>query len=69
MLGQSALKFKGDELGGSHWYIVNPNKPSINYTTGGDLELSTDADGKITGATSLVGVWGGPYTEHRRFSL
>jgi len=69
VLGQSALKFKGDELGGSHWNLVNINKPSLNYTTGGDLELSTDADGKVTGAKSLVGAWGGPYTEHRLSSL
>ena len=69
VLGQSALKSKGDELGGSHWNLVNVNKPSINYTTGGDLELSTDADGKITGAKSLVGAWGQPYTEHRLSSL
>ena len=69
VLGQSALKSKGDELGGSHWNLVNPDKPSINYTTGGDLEMSTDADGKVTGAKSLVGVWGGPYTEHRLASL
>jgi len=69
VLGQSALKFKGDELGGSHWNLVNINKPSINYTTGGDLEIATDADGKMTGATSHVGVWGGPYTEHRLSSL
>lgn len=69
VLGQSALKFKGDELGGSHWNLVNIDKPSINYTTGGDLELSTDADGKVTGAKSLVGAWGGPYTEHRLSSL
>ena len=69
VLGQSALKTKGDELGGSHWNLVNPDKPSINYTTGGSLELSTDADGKVNGAKSLVGVWGGPYTEHRLASL
>ena len=69
VLGQSALKTKGDELGGSHWNLVNPDKPSINYTTGGDLEMSTDADGKVVGAKSLVGVWGGPYTEHRLASL
>ncbi|MBQ2168224.1 MAG: TonB-dependent receptor, partial [Prevotella sp.] len=69
VLGQSAMKFKGDELGGSHWNLVNPNKPSINYTTGGNLELTNDADGKVTGAKSLVGVWGGPYTEHRLASL
>ena len=69
VLGQSALKSKGDELGGSHWYLVNPNKPSLNYTTGGDLELTTDADGKVTGAKTLVGAWGGPYVEHRLSSL
>ena len=69
VLGQSALKFKGDELGGSHWNLVNTEKPSINYTTGGDLELTTDADGKVTGAKSLVSAWGGPYTEHRLSSL
>ena len=69
VLGQSALKTKGDELGGSHWNLVNPDKPSINYTTGGDLELSTDDSGKVTGAKSLIGVWGGPYTQHRLSSL
>ena len=69
VLGQSALKFKGDELGGSHWNLVNTDKPSINYTTGGDLEFTTDEDGKITGAKSLVGAWGGPYVEHRLSSL
>ena len=69
VLGQSAMKSKGDELGGSHWNLVNVDKPYINYTTGGDLELTTDADGKITGAKSLVGVWGAPYVEHRVSSL
>ena len=69
VLGQSALKTKGDELGGSHWNLVNIEKPSINYTTGGDLELTTDADGKVIGAKSLVGAWGGPYVEHRLSSL
>ena len=69
VLGQSALKSKGDELGGSHWNLVNPGKPSLNYTTGGDLELTTDADGKVTGAKSLVGAWGAPYVEHRLSSL
>ena len=69
VLGQSALKFKGDELGGSHWYLVNTDKPSINYTTGGDIEFSYDGDGKMTGAKSLVGVYGGPYVEHRLSSL
>jgi len=65
VLGQSALKYKGDQLGGSHWNLVNPDKPSIDYTTGGNLELTTDADGKVTGAKSLVGVWGKPFDQHR----
>ena len=69
VLGQSALKFKGDELGGSHWYLVNTDKPSINYTTGGDIEFSYDDNGKMTGAKSLIGVYGGPYVEHRLSSL
>ena len=63
--GQSAMKFKGDELGGSHWNLINPDKPSINYTTGGNIGLTTDENDVITGATSYVGVWGGPYIEHR----
>ena len=69
VLGQSAMKFKGDELGGSHWNLVNADKPSINYTTGGMYETVLDADGKITGVKTLAGVWGGPYTEHRVSSL
>ena len=69
VLGQSAMKFTGDELGGSHWNLVNVDKPSINYTTGGMYETILDADGKITGVKTLAGVWGGPYTEHRVSSL
>ena len=69
VLGQSALKTTGDELGGSHWYLVNTDKPSINYTTGGDIEFSYDDNGKITGAKSLVSAYGGPYVEHRLSSL
>ncbi len=69
VLGQSALKEKGNELGGSHRNLINVNKPSINYTSGGDLTTTTDEDGKITGVTSNVGVWGGPYSEHRMSSL
>jgi len=65
VLGQSAMQSKGDELGGSHWNLVNVNKPSINYTTGGNIGLSTDENDVITGATSYVGVWGGPYVEHK----
>ena len=69
VLGQSAMKFTGDELGGSHWNLVNVDKPSINYTTGGMYETVLDADSKITGVKTLAGVWGGPYTEHRVSSL
>lgn len=70
VLGQSASKFKGSELGGSAWDLININKPSINYTNGnGQVVYSTDADGKITGATAHFSTWGGPYTEHRLSSL
>ena len=69
VLGQSALKTTGDELGGSHWNLVNVNKPSINYTTGGMYETTLDADGKIIGVKAIANVWGGPYTEHRLSSL
>ncbi len=69
LLGQSALKFKGGDLSGSHWNIVNLSKPYLNYTTGGDYETTLDADGNIVGVKSLVGVGGGPYVEHRLSSL
>jgi len=68
VLGQSAFKYKGDELGGSRWNLVNPNKPSIDYATG-NIEYTKDADGNITGATVQYGVNGGPETEHRMSSL
>ena len=70
VLGQSASKFKGSELGGGAWDLININKPSINYTNGnGQVVYSTDAAGKITGATAHFNTWGGPYTEHRLSSL
>ena len=68
LLGQSATKFKGDELGGGRWDLVNPQKPSINYSTG-DIVYSEDASGNITGASAHFNVYGGPYTEHRLSSM
>lgn len=68
VLGQSALKYKGDQLSGNRWNLVNPNKPSIDYATG-NVEYTKDADGNITGATVQYGVYGGPYTEHRMSSM
>lgn len=41
VLGQSALKYKGDQLGGNRWNLVNPNKPSIDYATG-NVEYTKD---------------------------
>lgn len=69
VLGQSALKSKGDDLSYSHWNLVNINKPYPNYTTGGDIETTVDADGNISGVKSLVGGGAGLYTEHRMSSL
>lgn len=68
VLGQSALKYKGNDLSGSRWNLVNPAKPYLNYTTG-NIEYATDADGRITGATVQYGVGGGIWTEHRMSSL
>ena len=69
VLGQSALKYKGSYVGASHWNLVNIEKPYVDYTTGGSVQTTTDADGHITGITTLVGGWAGPYVEHRLASL
>ncbi len=34
VLGQSALKTTGNQLGGDRWNLVNTDKPSIDYATG-----------------------------------
>jgi len=64
VLGQSALKEKGDELSFSKWNLVNPAKPYINYTTGDIATIGDDGKVKIMG-----GGYGGPYVEHRVSSL
>ena len=69
VLGQSAMKYKGNYLGASHWNLININKPYVDYTTGGNVQTTTDADGHITGVTSLVNGWAGPYVEHHLASL
>jgi len=59
VLGMSYTKNSGNNsLGGSRYDLVNVNKPSINYATG-DIELSKDSEGNVTGATARYGVWGG----------
>ncbi|MCD8288526.1 MAG: TonB-dependent receptor [Prevotella sp.] len=69
VLGQSALEYYGDDLSGSHWNLINTDKPYLSYTTGGNYSTTVDADGNITGVTSLLTVGGGPYTKHRLSSL
>ncbi len=69
VLGQSALEYYGDDLSGSHWNLVNTNKPYLSYTTGGNYSTTVDANGNITGVTSLISVGGGPYVKHRLSSL
>ncbi len=69
VLGQSALEYYGDDLSGSHWNLINTSKPSIDYTSGGSYSTTTDADGNITGVTSLVSASGSTYTKHRMASL
>ena len=68
VLGQSALKYKGNDLSGNRWNLVNPNKPYLNYTTG-SVVYDTDEDGNMTGATVQYGVGGGIWAEHRMSSL
>ena len=69
VLGQSAMKYKGSYVGASHWNLININKPYVDYTTGGSIQTTLDADGKIIGVSSLVSGWAGPYVEHRLASL
>ena len=69
VLGQSAMKFKGDDLSAYRWNLVNTNKPYLNYATNVDYETTVDKDGNITGVKNLTGNGGGPYVEHRVSSL
>ncbi len=57
-LGQSAMKTKGDNLGGSRWNLVNPDKPSIDYATG-----------NVEDGVAQFGVYGGTWAEYRMSSL
>ena len=80
VLGQSALKYKGDYLNGNRWNLVNPDKPSIYYATG-DVEYTyktdksgnyiLDAEGNkiIDHAIVQHGVSGAPRIEHTMSSL
>ena len=69
VLGQSALKYKGSYVGASHWNLINVDKPYVDYTTGGSIQTTTDADGNIVGVQSLVSGWAGPNVEHHLASL
>lgn len=69
VLGQSALKSKGDDISYSHWNLINLGKPYPNYTLGEINEITTDEKGNITGVKPLVGGGAGPYVEHRMSSL
>ncbi|MDE5759860.1 MAG: TonB-dependent receptor plug domain-containing protein, partial [Bacteroides sp.] len=77
VLGQSALKYKGDWLNGSRWNLVNPDKPSIAYSTVNIeytyeevIDPETGEPKKvITGATVQHSVGGGRNVEHRMSSM
>ena len=64
VLGQSATKFKGDDLSGSSWGLINLNKPWMEYTYGGTQNIYDDA-GNLTGVEVHYGVGANRYTEHR----
>lgn len=80
VLGQSALKYSGNELGGNRWYLVNVDKPSISYANGNYTNSFVpttyyDKNGNevivnvLSGTTVEHGVYGGPYTVHTMSSL
>ena len=69
VLGQSAMKFKGDDVSAYRWNLVNTAKPYISYASDQAYETTVDADGKIIGVKSLWSNGGGPYVEHRLSSL
>ena len=69
VLVQSAMKEKGNYLSGSHWNLVNIDKPSIDYTTGGAEITYDDKTGEANGVKVPYGVGGGVNTEHRMSSL
>ena len=69
VLGQSAYKSTGNQLGGARWNLVNINKPSIDYATG-NYTQDVDADGNPTGTPTIEhSVYGGPYTVHTLSSM
>ncbi len=68
VLGQSATKYKGDELSGNVWDLVNINKPYMDYATGGVVN-KYDPDGNLTGVEVHYGVGGSTYIQHRMSSL
>lgn len=56
VLGQSAFRSNSFGLSGSRDYLVNPNKPSINYATGDYyLTYQRDKDGNIVSVTDASG--------------
>ena len=72
VLGQSALKYKGDDLSGWKWNVINTEKPYLNYTNPlleysyEDATLSNgDALHYMTGVQVPYGVGGGIWTQHR----
>ena len=69
VLGQSATKFKGDDVSAYRWNLINTGKPYISYASDTAFETTTDSDGNITGVKSLWTNGGGPYVEHRLSSL
>ena len=74
VLGQSALKEKGDDIIAWRWNLVNVDKPYINYATDGDYETIVDENGTIIGVRNLTGNINDPshqgvYVQHRVTSL
>jgi hypothetical protein len=84
VLGQSAFRNTSYGLSGNRNYLINPNKPSLNYATGdyhlsyqrdsnGNIVYATDANGNlvpiVTGAVVEHGVSGWVGSPHSMSSL
>ncbi|WP_033148312.1 TonB-dependent receptor [Prevotella sp. P6B1] len=69
VLGQSAMKNKGDYVGAERWNIINLDKPYMSYTNS-NVIYKVDENGKLIGTPyAEFSGWGGPNVEHRISSL
>ena len=70
VIGQSAMKNKGDYVGAERWNIINLEKPYMSYTNSNVIYNVDSETGKLLGTPyAEFSGWGGPNVEHRLSSL